>query len=182
VVAALGRATADASEASGAEEALWCFTKTIPEVLGDREAHLKPGNLLEGEKHQFACGAFVVTPDRKSHMIFAPVNYGPTQRHQKVDITLGHPAWVAQNQKPLLLENTAQHASFVKILQTFRAGSVVYGPLMWKKQFLGQIICASQARNVFSAPDLEAHVAFSNAAAIAWVAHGGPDLIKKMAG
>jgi hypothetical protein len=48
---------------------------------------------------------------------------------------------------------------------------------MWKSEALGVIVCAAQARNTMSEPDLEAHVAFSHLAAAQWVAHGGADFL-----
>lgn len=180
-IAALARAGAEAGAAVGPEEALWVITATLPQLLGDREAHLQPGNLKEGEGQQFACCCFVVTPDRKSNFLVAPVNFGPTQRHMKIDIELGHPGHVMKTKQPMLLANTDTHKSFVKILETFRAGSAVFAPLMWRGDALGVIICAGQARNTMSEADLEAHVAFSHLAAAQWVAHGGPEYLRRVA-
>lgn len=176
----LGRAAAEASTAAGPEEALWVITETLPKLLGDRESHLQPGNLKEGERQQFACCCFVVTPDRKSNVLVAPVNFGPRQRHMKIDIELGHPGHVVTTKQPMLLANTDKHKSFVKILETFRAGSAVFAPLMWKGDALGVIICASQARNTMSEVDLEVHVAFSHLAAAQWVAHQGPEYLRAL--
>ena len=50
----LSAAGAAASAAAGPEEALWAITNTLPKFLGDRESHLQPGNLKDGEKQQFA--------------------------------------------------------------------------------------------------------------------------------
>ena len=176
---ALARAGAEASKAAGPEEALWVITKTLPELLGDREAHLQPGNLKEGEKQQFACCCFVVTPDGKSNLLIAPVNFLPGQRHEKIDIDLGHPGHVVKTKQPMLLANTDLHKSFVKILQTFRGGSAVFAPLLWQSEALGVIVCAAQARNTMSEADLEVHVAFSHLAAAQWVAHGGAAWLKE---
>ena len=171
---ALRDAGAAASAAAGPEEALWAITHALPQFLGDREAYLQPGNLKAGEKQQFACCCFVVTPDRKHNCLVAPVNFGPGQRHMKIDIELGHPGHVVRTKEPMLLANTDHHQSFVKILETFRAGSAVFAPLMWGPEAVGVIICASQARNTFSAADLDVHVAFSQLAAAQWMAHAGP--------
>lgn len=180
-IRALARAGGEASAAAGPEDALWAVTRTLPELLGDRESHLRPGNLREGEKQQFACCCFVVTPDRRSNFLVAPVNFGPTQRHMKIDIALGHPGHVVKTKQPMLLVNTDTHRSFVKILETFRAGSAVFAPLMWRGDALGVIVCASQARNTFSEPDLEVHVAFSHLAAAQWTAHQGPEYLRRAA-
>ena len=178
----LSSAGAQASAASDPEEALWVITRTLPRLLGDREAHRQPGNLREGEKQQFACCCFVVTPDRKFNLLVAPVNFAPNQRHMKIDIALGHPGTVVKSRQPMLLANTDAHKSFVKILETFRAGSAVFAPLLWQRETLGVIVCASQARNVFDADDLALHVAFSHLAAAQWMAHDGPAYLGKLAG
>jgi len=181
VVRAYSSAAGAGNAAAGPEEALAVITGTLPRLLGDKESHLQPGNLKEGEKQQFACGCFVVTPDGKSNLLLAPINFGPTQRHMKIDVNLGHPGWVVQNKKPLLLANTDTHPTFVKILETFRAGSAVFAPVMRGPQLLGQIICASQARNTFCEVDLEVHVAFGHLAAALWMAHRGPEYLNKLA-
>src|SRR5688500_4613591 len=152
---ALARASAVASAAAGPEEALWAITETLPALLGDREAHLTPGNLKKGERQQFACCCFVVTPDRSSQLLVAPVNFAPGQRHTTIDIGLGHPGHVVKTGQPMLLANTDEHRSFVKILQTFRAGSAVFAPLVWKGDAIGVIVCAAQARNTMGEADLE---------------------------
>ena len=170
---ALTRAGAEANAASGPEEAVWAITRTLPELLGDREAHLQPGNLKEGEKQQFACCCFIVTPDRASQVLLAPVNFLPEQRHTFIAIDLGHPGHVVQTKQPMILANTDEHRSFVKILQKFRAGSAVFAPLMWRGDSIGVIVCAGQARYTMSDSDLEVHVAFSHLAAAAWMSHGG---------
>ncbi|ETW97802.1 MAG: hypothetical protein ETSY1_21265 [Candidatus Entotheonella factor] len=170
----MSQAGAAASAAATPEEALWAITHTLPGLLGDREAHLQPGDLKAGEQQQYACGCFIVTPDEQHQVLVAPVNFGPTQRHMKIDITLGHPGTVVASKQPLLLANTDMHKSFVKILETFRAGSAVFAPLMWGSDALGVLICASQARHTFNKTDLAVHVAFSHLAAAQWIAHAGP--------
>jgi signal transduction protein with GAF and PtsI domain len=124
----------------------------------------------------------VVTPDRQHNLLVAPVNFGPAQRHMKIGIELGHPGHVVRTKQPMLLANTDEHKSFVKILETFRAGSAVFAPLMWGTAALGVIICASQARNTFDETDLAVHVAFSQLAAAQWMAHAGPVYLKQLAG
>jgi hypothetical protein len=178
---ALTAAGAEANAATGPEAAIQIVTETLPKLLGDRESHTVPGNLKEGEQQQFACGCFVVTPDGKHNLLVAPVNFGPTQRHMKIDIALGHPGSVVKNKQPLLLANTDTHKSFVKILETFRAGSAVFAPLMWGREALGVVVCASQARNTYSEADLEVHTAFSHLAAALWMAHGGPAYLSRLA-
>ena len=182
VIRGFGQAAAAGNAAAGPEEALAVITDTLTRLLGDKESHLQPGNLKEGEKQQFACGCFFVTPDEKSNLLLAPINFGPSQRHMKIDVKLGHPGWVVQNKKPLLLANTDTHSMFVRILETFRAGSAVFAPLMLGPEILGVIICASQARNTYCEADLEVHVAFGHLAAALWMAHRGPAYLNKLAG
>src|SRR5258706_4427624 len=100
----------------------------------------------------------------------------------KIGSELGHPGQVVKTKQPMLLANTDEHKSFVKILETFRAGSAVFAPLMWGTEPLGVIVCASQARNTFSEADLEVHIAFSHLAAAQWMAHAGPVYLKPVAG
>ncbi len=180
-IRALAQAGAQADAAAGPEEALQIITEALPRLLGNKESHLEPGNLKEGEQQQFACGCFVVTPDGKFNQLIAPVNFAPTQRHMKIDIALGHPGSVVKNKQPMLLANTDTHQSFVKILETFRAGSAVFAPLIWGRDAVGVIVCASQARNTFSEADLEVHVAFSHLAASLWMAHQGPAYLRSLA-
>ena len=96
-IRALSQAGAAASAAAAPEEALWAITQTLPGLLGDREAQRQPGNLTAGEHQQYACGCFMVTPDQQYQVLVAPVNCGPTQRHMKIDIALGHPGAVVSS-------------------------------------------------------------------------------------
>ena len=72
---ALERVAGDAAIARDAEEALWCVTRTLPSLLGDAMAAGRPGALADGAS---AATAFMVTPDRKHHLITAPVNFQAT--------------------------------------------------------------------------------------------------------
>lgn len=179
-VRVLGEVARQAAGAADAEEALQHVTHALSNLLGDREAHLRPGNLKPGESQQFACGAFFLTPDGKHNLLIAPVNYHPEQKHQKVDSTLGHPGWMVKNQKPLLLANTDLDSGFVKILRTFRAGSVCYAPIKLGDTYHGQIICAAQGRNTMREDDLAVHALFCHFAAVLWVAKGGPAYLEKV--
>ena len=180
-IRALSAAGAAASAAATPEAALWAITRTLPGLLGDREAHRQPGNLNTGEHQQYACGCFLVRPDQHAQVLVAPVNFGPTQRHMQIDIALGHPGAVVARKQPLLLADTDQHPSFVKILETFRAGSAVFAPLLWGADALGVLICASPARQTFTEADLAVHVAFSHLAAAQWMAHAGPASLTQLA-
>jgi hypothetical protein len=174
-VHAIARVAAEASEADGPEEALWCITRTIPALLGDASASSRPGAFREGSVPAVtgAAVAFMLTPDGRHHLITAPVNFLPEQHHELVDIELGHPGVVARTRRPLLLRDTSLHQSFVKILQTFRAASSMFAPLLWRGDYLGVLICANAARSTFGERDLVAHQAFAALAAAVWMAHGG---------
>jgi hypothetical protein len=178
----LGEATQQGATAAHAEEAVFGITLALTNLLGDRDAHRRPGNLKPGEFQQFGCGAFFLTPDGKSNLLIAPVNYHPEQKHMKVDATLGHPGWMVKNQKPLLLANTDLDTNFVKILRTFRAGSVCYAPIKMGNTYYGQIICAAQGRYTMSEDDLAVHTTFCHLAAALWVAKGGPEYLRMVDG
>ena len=175
-ILALSRITADASTAAGPEEALWCFTRNIPALLGDASAATYPGAFRDTGPliATTAAAAFMRTPDGRHHLITAPVNFLPEQHHELVNIELGHPGEVAHSCRPLLLRDTTLHTSFVKILQTFKAGSTVFAPLLWKGKYLGVLICANAARKTFSDRDLMIHQTFAHVAAACWIAQGGP--------
>jgi hypothetical protein len=175
-VLALSRITADACAAEGPEEALWCITRNIPALLGDPTASTRPNAFREAGPlaATSAAVAFMRTPDGRHHLITAPVNFLPEQYHELVDIALGHPGEIAHTRRPLLLRDTTLHSSFVKILQTFKAGSTLFAPLLWKGDYLGVLICANAARGTFSERDLVIHQAFAHVAAACWIAQGGP--------
>jgi GAF domain-containing protein len=175
-VLALARVAADAAAAPSPEAALWCITRVIPALMGDPTASLRPNAFRETPPPAVsgAAVAFMRTPDGRHHMITAPVNFLPEQHHELVDIALGHPGEVAHARRPMLLRDTTLHSGFVKILQTFRAGSAMFAPMLWQGEYLGVLICANAARGTFNETDLAAHEAFANLAAACWMAHGGP--------
>jgi GAF domain-containing protein len=174
---ALSRIAAEACAADGPEEALWCITRNIPALLGDPSAASRPNAFREAGPllATSAAVAFMRTPDGLHHLNTAPVNFLPEQHHELVAIGLGHPGEIAHTRRPLLLRDTTLHSSFVKILQTFKAGSTLFAPLLWKGDYLGVLICANAARGTFSERDLVTHQAFAHLAAACWIAQGGPD-------
>ncbi len=174
-MAGFARIAAEGAAAHGPEEALYAITRAIPALLGDPSAALRPNAFRENPPPLIgaAAVAFMVTADRQHHMITAPVNFAPEQYHELVDIRLGHPGEVARTRQPMLLRDTALHASFVKILQSFRAGSSMFAPILWQDEYLGVLICANAARNSFGETDLVAHRGFAALAAALWVAQGG---------
>jgi GAF domain len=177
---ALERVAGDAAIARGAEEALWCVTGTLPSLLGDPTAAARPGALPDGAVPASAATAFMVTPDGKHHLITAPVNFRPEQHHELVAITLGHPGVVAATRRGIMLADTSHHESFVKILQTFRAGSAMQVPMLWKDEYLGVLICANAARGAFAEIDFRALHAFANLATALWMAHDGPGWLRSL--
>jgi signal transduction protein with GAF and PtsI domain len=177
---ALERVAGDAAIARGAEEALWCVTRTLPSLLGDAAAATRPGALPDAAVPASAATAFMVTPDRKHHLITAPVNFRPEQHHELVAITLGHPGVVAATRRGVMLADTSHHESFVKILQTFRAGSAMQVPMLWQGEYLGALICANAARGAFAEVDFRALHAFANLAAALWMAHDGQGWLRSL--
>ena len=169
VLLALKRVLQEAAGAENAEQALWAVTRTLPSLFGNRSGDHRMGELTS------AAAAFMVTPDGSHHLITAPVNFRPEQYHELVAIDLGHPGIVARTRRGIFLADTSHHESFVKILQTFRAGSAMQLPMLWKGDYLGVLICANAARGAFEELDFEVMEAFAALAAAVWVAHGGPD-------
>jgi signal transduction protein with GAF and PtsI domain len=174
VLAALERVGGDAALAEDPEAALWCVTRTLPSLLGNADAQQRLGALPSGAAPGAAAAAFLATADGQYHIIAAPVNFQPDQHHERVAITLGHPGRVAATRRGVMLADTSHHHSFVKILQTFRAGSAIQVPMLWKGDYLGVLICANAARATFEEIDYRAGETFARLAAALWVAHGGP--------
>jgi len=177
---ALERVAGDAAILRDAEDALWCVTRTLPSLLGDPAVAARPGALPDGVVAASAATAFMVTPDRKHHLITAPVNFSPEQHHELVAIALGHPGVVASTRRGIMLADTSHHESFVKILQTFRAGSAMQVPMLWQDEYLGVLICANAARGAFAEVDFRALHAFANLAAALWMAHDGPGWLRSL--
>ncbi len=174
---ALGRATQAGCAAEGPEEALRQITALCPIVLGDKDAHHRPGALRAGERQFTVAGVFLVTPDERDNLLVAEIGFPPEQHRLRIDIGLGHPGWVVKHRRPLLLANTDEDSEFKQILKTARMGSALYAPMIWKGQFLGQLVVASQARNTYSQPDLDILVAYAEVATALWNAHGGPTFL-----
>ena len=159
---------------SGPEDAIEKLVEQFFDVLGDRFADKKPGSLKPGERQYFVAGAFIVSPDQKHHMLIANRGFPAEQRRLLVPIDAGNPGWVWKNRKPLLLENTDQHAEFRQYLKTSRMGSAIFTPMVWKGEFLGQVIMAAQARYTMRQCDLDGLTAISRLASALWIAHSGP--------
>ncbi len=162
-----------ACHATDAESALRLITRATFDLLGDRQAHHRPGALKPGEQQFFVSGIFLVSPAADTHLLIAEHGFPPEQHRLRIPINTGHPGWVYQHQRPLILANTDEHADFKQILKTSRMGSALYGPMMWRGRMIGQLISAAQARNTFEQADLDILVAFAQFASTLYVAHDG---------
>lgn len=179
--AALKKATLAADNAPDVETALRYLTAATREVLGDKEAHLRPGGLKPGE-HQFTVsGIFLITPDGEHNLLVAEHGFPPEQHRLRIPVDLAHPGWVVKHQEPLVLANTDDDPGFRQILKTARMGSALYGPMFWRGHMLGQLVTASQARHTYSPADLEVLACFAHVAAALYVAHGGPEFLRSIA-
>jgi len=147
--------------------------------LGNRENAKITENLKEDEKDQYACGSFILV-NKDKQILIAPQNYAKEQEYMILDTNIGHPGWVIENKQRLILTNTDEHKSFVKILKTFRAGSAIYAPILTSDKFIGQIICASQARNVMEEIDLSCLNILANLASVYWIKKDGQSEINKI--
>jgi hypothetical protein len=143
--------------------------------LGDRQAHLRPGALLEGQRQFFVCGGFFATPDGRHQMLVGNTGFPPDQRRLLIPIDGGHPGVVLATARPLLLENTREHPAFQQYLRTARMGSAVYAPLVWDGAARGLVIMAAQAAGTMGPADLAALVAAAPAVRDGWLRTGGPD-------
>jgi len=176
-VQSLGEAGQAAAAEADAEAALRQLTLACFELLGDREAHLRDGALKDDERQFFVAGVFLVTPAADGHILVAEHGFPAEQHRLSFPIDTAHPGWVYQHRKPLILANTDDHAEFKQILKTARMGSALYAPLLWRDEMLGQMVMAAQARNTFSAIDLDVLLAFAQLATAHYLLHDGPALL-----
>lgn len=165
----LRRLTREAALEPAAEQAVWHFTRGLPSLLGRKHP-----------ERESASSLFILTPDGRHHLIVAPLNFAPGQHLERVAVDLGHPGHVRTTCAPLLLRETRNHPTFVKILQTFRAGSAMFAPLMWRGSYLGTVICASSIPDTFDESDLLVHEAAAAIMAALWIGHDGPDWIASL--
>jgi len=168
------RAAQAAADAEDAEAAVREFVHAALRITGDATAHEKPGALKPGERHFSVGGAFMVSPDDRSHFLIAEWGFPPEQHRLYYPLDTGHPGWVWKNEQALILENTDDHADFKQILKSARMGSAIYAPMIWQGRFIGHLITAAQARNTYSPPDLVRLQALAGMATAAYIAHGGP--------
>lgn len=171
--------TAAAAE-TAVEPALSHVTRACHELLGDRDAHTRPGALKEGERQFFVAGVFLAAPAAERHVLVAEHGFPPEQHRLQIPIDIAHPGHVYRTRAKLILENTDEHDGFRQILKTARMGSALYAPMIWQGAFVGQLVTAAQARNTFSAPDLAVIVAYAQLATALWAALDGPALLEAL--
>ena len=179
-LARLAEATRAANASPDVESALRHLTAGTQEVLGDKEAHLRPGGLRAGERQFTNSGIFLITPDRQYNLLVAEQGFPPEQYRLRIPIDLGHPGQVVHKQRPVVLANTDESPDFRQILTTARMGSAMFGPMVWRGQMLGQILTAAQARHTYSALDLDIFMGFAHVAAAVYIAHGGPEWLRTL--
>jgi hypothetical protein len=162
------------------ERALRHLTAATREVLGDGEAHLRPGGLGKGERQFTLSGIFLITPDRRHNLLVAEHGFPPEQHRLRIPIDLAHPGWVVKHQRALVLANTDEAQDFQQTLKTARMGLALYGPMFWRGHMLGQFITAAPARNTYGPVDLDILVGFAHMAAV-YMAQGGPEFRRSLA-
>lgn len=177
----LESATLAADNAPDVESALRHLTAATRALLGDKEAHLRPGGLKPGEQQFTVSGIFLIAPDGEHNLLVAEHGFPPEQHRLRIPVDLAHPGWVVEHQQPLVLANTDDDPGFRQILKTARMGSALYGPMFWRGRMLGQLVTASQARHTYSPADLDILVCFAHVAAAVYMAHGGPEFLRAVA-
>jgi GAF domain-containing protein len=179
-LATLAAVTQAANSAPDVESALAHITAATREILGDKEAPLRPGGLKAGE-HQFVVsGIFLITADHQHQLLVAEHGFPPEQHYLRIPRDFGPPGWVVQHQRPRVMPNTDEAPDFCQILQTARMGSTLYGPMFWRGQMLGQVITAAQARHTYGPIDLDILMGFAHVAAAVYIAHGGPAFLQSL--
>ena len=68
-LARLAEATRAANDAPDVESALGHLTAATQGVLGNKEAHLRPGGLRAGERQFVVSGIFLITPNRQHNFL-----------------------------------------------------------------------------------------------------------------
>jgi len=169
-----------ANDAPDVESALSYLTAATREVLGDKEAHLRPGGLRAGERQFVVSCIFLITADRQHNLLVAEHGFPPEQRRLRIPLDFGPPGWVVQHQRPRIIANTDEAPDFRQILKTSHMGSTLYGPMFWRGQMLGQVLTAAQARHTYSALDLDIFMGFAHVAAAVYMAHGGPEWLRTL--
>jgi hypothetical protein len=158
---------------AGLETRLRMISKWCIENLGDRQAHEREGNLKPGERQFFVSGYFLLTPDKSQNLLVGETGFPKEQHRLRIPADLGHPGWVVERKEPLLLVNTDEHSDFEQILKTSRMGSAIYAPMFIEDRYIGQLICAAQARNTMGERDLNTLVSLAWLSSVVYRAHDG---------
>ncbi len=175
-VARAGQAACDHDDV---EAALAEIVHAALRVNGDGAAAARPGALKPGERQFFVSGVFLAAPDRATHLLVAEWGFPSEQHRLRFPIETGHPGWVWEHRRPLILENTDHHDDFKQILKTARMGSALFAPMLWEGAFVGQLITAAQARNTFRPPDLERMKTLAALAVGVYMAKDGPAWLQR---
>ena len=178
----LTQAMQEGLAAPDAEAALAAVTARAVSLLGDRQAHKRPGGLKEGEKQYQVAAAVVLLPGGKEQLFLAQQNFPAEQRHMRISAEIGHPGRVVREQKPVLLGNTDEHGDFKQILKTSRMGSAMYAPMFWQGRMFGMLICAGQARHTMRPVDFQVLQALALLGSLLWGAHKGADYLAALKG
>ena len=179
-LATLVEATQAANDAPDVESALGHLTAATQGLLGDKEAHLRPGGLRAGERQCVVSCIFLITADRQHNLLVAEHGFPPEQHRLRIPLDFRPPGWVVQHQRPRIIANTDEAPDFRQILKTSHMGSTLYGPMFWRGQMLGQVLTAAQARHTYGPIDLDIFMSFAHMAAVVYMAHGGPDWLRTL--
>jgi hypothetical protein len=177
-MAALNDALHAAAIERDVENALSTFCAATRSTLGDQRARERPGALKPDEKQFSVSGIFLLASGGRENILVAEHGFPAEQHRLRIPVNLGHPGWVVENRRALLLANTDDDKDFKQILKTARMGSSMYSPLIWHDQFIGQLITASQARHTYGPHDHTIHQVFANAAAAVFMANDGPAFLR----
>jgi len=179
-LATLAEATRAANDVPDVESALGHLTAATQGVLGNKEAHLRPGGLRAGERQFVVSGIFLITPHRQHNLLVAEHGFPPEQHRLRIPLDFGPPGWVVQHQRPRIIANTDEAPDFRQILKTSPMGSTLYGPMVWRGQMLGQLLTAAQARYTYGPIDLDIFMGFAHVAAAVSMAHNGPEWLRTL--
>ena len=179
-LAMLLEATRAANDAPDVESALGHLTAATQGLLGDKEAHLRPGGLRAGERQFVVSCIFLITANRQHNLLVAEHGFSPEQHRLRIPLDFGPPGWVVQHQRPRIIANTDEAPDFRQILKTSHMGSTLYGPMFWRGQMLGQVLTAAQARHTYGPIDLYIFMCFVHVAAAVYMAHDGPEWLRTL--
>ena len=170
------RGLQEAAEASRVESdperALGHITRVAQATLGDPE---------RGRDAAFRCsGVFLLAPSGDHLILFAEHGYPPDQHRARISITDSNPGLVVRTGQPKIVPNTDDDANFRQILRTARVGSSCYLPVIWRRQVLGMLNVAAEARYALSEIDRDMGLLFANLAAATWMALDGPRFLAQV--